>query len=305
MTAGWVAAATRGRALLGRLVGTSGARALAESESWADTTTQLRTTVYGTDLPTDADRATARRNAATATAWQLRVLAGWLPPAASGLARLFAGPLEIANIEQRLGQLAGDDPVASIPLGSLAVAGARIGGANSAEQIRDMLARSAWGDPGGSDPLAIGLGLRVAWARRIVRQVPDAGDWARGATAVLIARERFAFDRTIGDRTSHEVDALLGTRWERATTLSDLVDQLPKSAAWPLGPSPSPENLWEAELAVVRRVGTDAMKMATTGRYTRNTVMAIMALLLVDLWLVTAAIEVAGRSPQGVFDVVA
>lgn len=309
MTAGWVAASNRGRALLGHLVGRAGARAIAAAASWPDALTVLGPTMYGreataTGLATD-DRGAARLAAATATAWQLRVLSGWLPPAAGGLARLSVGPLELSNIEHHLAHLAGDGPAAAVPLGSLGVAWPRIARADSPEQVRSLLARSAWGDPGGTDRVTVGVGLRIALARRIVRQAPDAATWARGATSVLVARERFAFGRQIATVTGHEVDALIGTRWRRATTIGDLAELLPDSASWPLAEVASPRDLWTAERAVVRRVDLDATRLAASGRSGRATVMAIMALILVDLWRVDQAISAAGLVPVEVFDDVA
>ena len=58
--------------------------------------------------------------------------------------------------------------------------------------------------------------------------------------------------------TQDEVDALIGTRWRRATTVCDLAELLPDSASWPLAEVTSPRDLWTAERAVVRRVDLDA-----------------------------------------------
>ncbi len=136
MSAGWVAATTRGRALVRRLVGPDGARELATTESWPEARRALSATFYGADLPADADRPAAGRRAVEATTWQLRVLAGWLPPGQSVLARLFAGPFEIANIERRLALLEGRHPDPPIRLGSLAVAWPHVSSATSSEQVR-------------------------------------------------------------------------------------------------------------------------------------------------------------------------
>ncbi len=298
MTAGWVAAATRGGALLRRLVAVDGARALAEADTWPDARARLAPTFYGAELPADADRSTARRTATAATAWQLRVLAGWLPVGASGLARLFAAPIEIANIESHLARLEGAAILDPVPLGSLAVAWRRVATTTSPEQVRVVLAQSAWADPGGTDPTSVAVGLRVAWARRLVRQVPDAAPWAKGGLALLIAREVFAFDRDIPAAAGRELDRLIGHRWRQAASIPDLAKQLPESAAWALTDVASASDLWRAELAVVHRVADDATGLAAAGRFTQRTVAAIMALLLVDLWRVTTAIEVAGRGPD-------
>ena len=63
----------------------------------------------------------------------------------------------------------------------------------------------------------------------------------------------------------------------------------------------------ELSPAVAARVATDAAQMATAGNPTRETVIGIMASLLIDLHRVLAVIEVAGRGPDGreVFDAVA
>ncbi|MGA7759373.1 MAG: hypothetical protein WCA57_16145 [Ilumatobacteraceae bacterium] len=305
MTAGWVAASTRGRSLLHRTIGPDAARALATTDSWQHARSQLATTAYGASLTADADRRTARAVSSAATIWQLRVLSGWLPPTSTGLARAFAAPVEIAQIEHHLARL--DRPgdiragvATPVPLGSLGTAMPRAARATTSDQVRDVLARSAWGDPGGNDRVTIGLGLRVAWARRLLRQAPAATEWVLGAAAVLIARERFVFDRDIPEIPARGLDQLLGTRWHSASSCAELADHVPKSASWSLlavtESSDPPSDLWRSELAVIRRVSTDATKIVDSGRNGRGTVTAVMALLLVDLWRVTAAIESAGRA---------
>lgn len=308
MTAGWVAASTRGRALLRRTIGADVARAIAAAESWPSARDHLRNTVYGIELPSTADRHLARRTAATATAWQLRVLAGWLPPASSGLVRAFAAPIEIANIEAHLAQLTtGTTPTAPIPLGTLGVAWSAVAKLRSADQVRDVLARSPWGDPGGADRATIAMGLHVAWARRLARQAPVAENWAHGGAALLVAREQFAFERSIPDVTGRELDRLLGTAWRDASTTPELTERLPKSARWIFADVTTADDLWRAETTLLHRVATESERVNTAARNGRDALAAIMALLLVDLWRVDAAIEAAGRAPlvTEVFDAVA
>ncbi len=300
MSIGWVAATTRGRALLHRSIGAEGARAIATATTWPDARNRLVTTMYGAGSARDADRATARREAAAATTWQLRVLSGWLPLEGARLARLAVAPVEIANIEHHLARLAGSPAPKPIALGTLGTAWPRISSTTSPDQVRSMLARSAWGDSGGSARTAIRLGLRVAWARRVVDVAPDARLWGHGAIASLIARERFVFDRDVNDITGHAIDQLVGRRWRRATTVPDLADRLPGSASWALSGITTADDLWRSEIAIVQRVARDADRIAASGRHRSNTVAAIMALLLVDLWRVTSSIEAAGRGPVGV-----
>jgi hypothetical protein len=306
VSAGWVAATTRGRALTRRLVGIDGARALAAS-SWPDARTSLASTFYGVDLPADSDRRTVGRHAVEATIWQLRVIAGWLPPDQGALPRLFAAPMEIANIEARFDQLTGRDVEPPFRLGSLAVAWPRVAAAGSLDQLRHTLATSVWGEPGGAERADVALGLRVAWARRLAGRVPEAALWAKGAVAVLAAREIFAFDRGINEATRREIDAMVGRHWRTASSLDTFVDELPASASWPLLDLTDPTELWRAEIAVANRVDVDAARHVGSGLYDRAAVAGIMAMLLIDLWRVRGAIEVAGRTPipEEFFDAVA
>jgi hypothetical protein len=306
MSAGWVAATIRGRALTRRMVGPDGAHHMATS-SWPDARAALLGTFYGADLSAGADRRAVGSHAIEATMWQLRVIAGWLPPGQSALARVFAGPMEIANIEARLAQLAGLDADPPFRLGSLAVAWPRVAAANSVEQVRSVLATSVWRDPGGTDATTMALSLRVAWARRLASQVPATATWTKGAVAVLVARERFGFARTINEPTGRVIDGLIGHHWRRASSLSSLVDQLPKPASWPFLDTHDADDLWRAEIAVGRRVSRDAYRFANSGRYDKVAVTGAMALLLVDLWRVLGAIQLAGRTPvpEEFFDAVA
>ena len=290
-----------------RSVGADRARVLAALE-WPEARDALTPTVYGKQLTGDDPRSDARHAAMEATAWQLRVLAGWLPPGRSGLARLFAGPLEIANIDQHLASVTGAREVVSpIGLGSLATASQRVARATTPEIVRRTLAVSVWGDPGGADPAAVALGLRLGWARRLAGQSPILEPWAKGGAAVLIARERFAFDRTINESTGRVADALLGMRWRAASSPSELARVLPDVASWPLTGVEDSAALWQAESAVARRVAREAWALAMSARPGRNAVIGIMASLLIDLRLVLAVIELAGRGakPVEVFDAVA
>lgn len=307
MTAGWVAVSTRGQALARRLLGVEAARELTELD-WPAALEALRSTVYGKDLDAESDRGRARNEAMAATAWQLRVVAGWLPPGQGGLARLFAAPIEIANIEARLGYLTGGtEATTAVPLGSLGVAWPRVERADSAEAVRSVLATSVWGDPGGVDDATVGLALRLGWARRCAARDRLLRPWARGAAAVLVARERFGFNRTLNDQNSRAADALLGRRWREAGSIRDLVTSLDETASWPLAEIEDPAGLWKAEVAVARRVARESEKTLASTRRGRQRVIAMLALFLIDLRLVLTVVELAGRG-QGtreVFDAVA
>ncbi len=307
MSAAWVAASVRARALLARTTGTDGAKELASAATWEDARHLLAGTPAGRGLVTDADRATARLATANATAWQLRVLAGWCPPDGTGLVRLATAPIEIANIEHHLAHLEGSPPTGAARLGSLATVWPRVARTTSAEEVRDVLRRSIWSDPGAGDRASIAIGLRIAWARRVARVEPIGRDWAQGASALLVARERFGFRRGVTSVAGVELDRLIGRRWRAATTISDLADRLPDEASWVLAGIDEPSDLWRSEAALIHRIATDARPIAMSGRPGRTTVAAVLALLVVDLWRVTSAIEAAGRGPValGVFDALA
>lgn len=297
MTVGWVASSTRGRALVSRVVGSAGAVAIARAD-WPTAVELLGAGVAGRRLPPVPSRADARWAAIDATAWELRVLSGWLPPGQGSLVRLFGAPLEIAAIERHLAALRGG--AASGPpvqLGALSVALPRVRASTTPEQIRQVLSTSVWGDPGGSDAVSMALGLRLGLARRAARWGTILGPWARGAAAVIVARERFSFGRPLPPTAERVAGLLLGRRWRGVTTVADFVDALPETASWPLVGIDDPVDLWRAEGAVVRRIGDDAESVVAAGRPTRATVIGVMALLLVDLWRTLAAIELAGRGP--------
>lgn len=294
MSAAWVAACVRGRQLVLRAAGGEATREIAGAPSWAAGRAVLAETIYGESLPEDADRAAAKRHAFEVAAWELRVLSGWLPPAAASLARLAAAPIEIANVERHLRGLA--DPGAGdlIDLGSLGGVSRRLAATGSSEQVRALLARSVWGDPGDDDPLSIAFGMRVAWARRAARQSKLARGWARAGGAVLVARERLLLGREISVETMRDLDGLLGPRWREAADLAALRTALPTSSRWVFAEIERPDELWRAELAVVGRVAVDAAAAMASTRYDAEVLTAILAILLVDLWRVTAAIEAAG-----------
>lgn len=300
MSAGWVAATVRGRALLRGTLGAAGAHEVATADSWPTARARLGRSGYGARLDPDADRAAARRTAQEATLWQLRVLAGWLPPDGAALARVAAGPLEIANLEGQLARLTGGEAAAPLPLGSLGAAWPRAGDAATADRLRRLLTASVWGDPGGTDRPAFALGLRVAWAGRVAREVPLARPWARSAAALLVAREQQVFGRPVAEPTARQVDRLLGRGWRAAGSLPDLVRAVPEAARPVFVDVSEPAELWRAELALARRVASEALPVARSGRYGHDTVGAVVALMLVDLWRTLAAVEAAGRGAPGV-----
>lgn len=307
MTAAWVAVCVRGRRVVRRATNPGLAREMVEAASWDDALVLLGRSSYGEQLGRRRDRLAARRAILDATVWRLRVLAGWLPAGESSLARLFAAPIEIGNVEQRIAELGGAPRSTTIPLGALSVVSHRLAGITSLDELRHVLARSVWGDPGGDDPATLAVGLRVAWARRLAGGPSIAGPWARAGAAVLLARERFAFERPIVPLTRRDLDGLLGTRWHSASGIDELRSSIPETTGDALRDVAGPEDLWRAETAVVRRVATDAEHAIESGRYGPDVAAAVFAALVVDAWRAVGGVEGAatGRTGSEVLDALA
>jgi hypothetical protein len=170
-----------------------------------------------------------------------------------------------------------------------------------------MLSHSSWGDPGGTERATVAFGLRLSLLRRIEARLPDAKELTQGAISVLLTRERFVFERKIAPVTGRELDRVLGMPWRQATSVRDMASRLPKGASWSLAEIDAPAEVWQAEVAVIKRASSGAEQLAASPTFSEKSVAGIMALLLLDLRRVTSAIEVAGRGPlpQGVLDAVA
>ena len=151
------------------------------SPSLEDALAALSGSAYGRYVRPGMGLARAQRAVAETALWHIRVLAGWAPPGAQDAIRALAAWFELANIEDRLAFLAGGEATSPFALGGLATAWPRLAEARTVSDVRGALAASPWGDPGDAEPADLRLGLRLAWARRVLQSVPEAGDWAAGA----------------------------------------------------------------------------------------------------------------------------
>ena len=299
MSVGWVAGSTRARLLLGRRLGLEPALALARSHSTAEALATLAAGPYGRHGDVGADLAAAQRAIAATTLLHLRILAGWLPPGAVGLVRALAGWFELANIEDRLAYLLGHEPGHPFELGSLTLAWSAVERAQTPGDLRAALAASAWGDPGSEEPDDVHASLRVAWARRVLAEVPEAQAWVGGALAVLVAR---MLSDGAAVRASTALTSILGAGWSRAVTVRALAQSLPTDAAWALGGIAEPEDLWRAETAWWARVERDGEAMVSGHREGRHAVIGVVALLAADARRAAAALEAAARGSGDVFE---
>ena len=338
MTAGWAAGSVRARGLARRRIGAGAARRLAGSRTLADALGLLTGTGYGPGLRSavalagqpGADQravlAGAQHAVAATVLWDLRVLAGWLPPGGAQLIRVLAGWFEIANVDAHLARLAGRPAPDDFTLGALATAWPAVRRAATTAEVRAALARSAWRDPGGGSDSEIRVGLRARWAVRVADIGGPAADWAASALAVLLAGERFGpgdggqadGGRADGGRADggpgdggrggqgggrrdvspvlHLAAArLLGSRAARAGSLAEPADLLPGRIRWVLAPVPAPADLWRAEAAWWERTAAAARRMLATGGLDRAPVLGASVVLAADAREVAVALEVAAR----------
>jgi hypothetical protein len=304
MSAAWIAGSVKARLLVAeRRLGPDGARRLAASLSLHDALIELERSPYRRELGPGLALADAQRAVASTVLLELRLLAGWLPSDALGLLRTLAGWYELANLEDRMAYLEGAQLRPPFELGSLDVAWSHAAGAQSLRELRSALASSSWGDPGGETPAEFSLGLRLAWARRLADDVPEALHWAAGATALLVARELFVTGLPV-DTLPLPGFRLLGSAWQAARTYERFVDTLPAHAAWALDPAPDPDLLWRAEAGWWTRVEQEARVLLGGTVAGRNVAVGAAALLAADARRVAVALGgVARRGLTGVEEV--
>ena len=295
MSGGWIAGSVRAQLLASeRRLGPVGARRLASSPSRPAAVAALGRTPYGREVSLDLGLAGAQRAVAAATLLNLRVLAGWLPGEALGLLRSLAAWFELVNLEDRVAYLAGTELRRPFELGALAVAWPRAAEAQSVDELRRVLSVTAWGDPDGLTPAQLSLGLRLAWARRVDAEAPEARRWAAGAVALLIARELFVAGVPVDLLPVPEL-TFIGRDWRSAPTFARFAATLPPDAAWTFDGVETPDDLWRAKSAWWRRVETDAESLVHGSVAGRGVVVGAAALLAADAHRTAAALEAVAR----------
>jgi hypothetical protein len=289
----WVAASVRARLIATHGLGRDRAIEIARQASLEAGVAALASSAYGDAVRPGANLADAQHAVATTALWQLRVLAGWLPPGAASAARILAAWFEIANVDERLAELTGMPSRPQFDLGSLASASGRVGAAGSTGDIRAALAASEWGDPGSDEPAAIARAIRVAWARRALDALPATTTaWVLGSVALMLAR-----DLAAGGRPQGTISRLpeLGHGVADAADLQDLARRLSPRAAWALAGVDGADGLWIAEARWWRRVEDDARTLLARGSDGMSALTGAAALLAVDARRVSAALTGAAR----------
>ena len=316
MSAGWVAGSVRARALARRRIGARAARQVAASGSLADALRLLAATPYGREVHPGQTLAQAQHGAAAVILWDLRVLAGWLPPGGVPLLQALAAWFEIANVDELLMILDGRplaldarEPAVQgelFTLGSLATAWPRLRNAGSVAGLRAGLAASAWGDMGADSAAAVRFGMRARWALRVAGFGEPAPAWATAGAALLVAGQRFVAGQPIPAAALASLRGVIGTAVD-ADTLAGLAAALPSRGRWALAGVTAPGDLWRAEAAWWARVQRDGFSLLRTSASGAAPVLGAAAVLAADAWRARAALEIAARGggPLEDYDAVA
>jgi hypothetical protein len=252
----------------------------------------LSGTAYGRELDPSLDLEVAQRAVAAANLLHLRLLSGWLPPGGAECLRALAAWYELVNIEDRLAYLRGAELRPPFDLGGLASAWPRASRTLSAAELRDALARSAWGDPGGDTAVDVHIGLRISWARRVLAEMPELRELVAGALVLFLARELFVTGRPVEHLVTTPIHDL-GSGWARARTFEELASSLPVQASWVLDAIGDSEELWHAELRWWARAEETGRELVAQSRAGRAEVAGGALLLAVDTWRTASALAAA------------
>jgi hypothetical protein len=307
MSFAWVAGSVRAKAMARRRMGRAATRELAASPTTELALQVLTETAYGHDVRPGLTVAQAQHAVRASLLWQLRVLAGWQPRTGAELVRRLAAWYEIANVEEQFRRFAGEPAEPAYELGALATSWRRLASCGSPAQVREVLASSPWGDPGGEGPYAVSVGMRFIWAQRVAALSPLLVPWAAGAAVLLLAREQLLAGRTLPTPATKAASALLGQRALEAASLRELATAAGPDATWVLEGIDQPSGLWRAEAAWWRRVEDDGFALLRSTAADQRPLLGSVAVLAADAWRVCAALELSDRggAPLEVFDAVA
>lgn len=305
MPASWVAASVRARLLAHRRIGSARALELAASGGLDAALEQLVRSPYGANLTERLPLEAAQREVASTVLWNLRLIAGWLPPGGVEIVQALAAWFELANIEERIAFIGGARCGAPYQLGRLGVAWPGVARATNLQSVRGALAASRWGDPGDGDPGSWMPLLRFRWAAWVATSVPAADVWVASAGVLLAARLRFASESRL-DLSGMHAPGLPALWWESAS-VPDLRARLSDQVAWVLDGVESASDLWRAEPRWWSRVRRDAANLLVSSGFEPGVVVGAAGLLAHDAWLTRAALGAASRGEVGrvLFDAVA
>ncbi|WP_350275734.1 hypothetical protein [Kribbella sp. HUAS MG21] len=306
MSAGWVAATVRAKAMARRRLGAGAARRLAAAPGLADALSMLAGTAYARAAAPGTTLVEAEQAVAAAEIWQLRVLSGWLPRSAIGLARALGARYELANIEAHARAVA--TPGHRQPyyeLGSLAMSWPRIAATISVSELRAALVASPWGDPGQASAETLHDILVFRWLRMVAAEAPQATEWVSGAAVLVAAKQLLAAASGPGEGVVRAAVPLIGSDWVRTRSVPDLRAATPIPGRWVLDGVGGVAELWRAEAALAARIESDGFRLLRQGTPGVDPILGAVAVLAVDGWRVRVALGDAayGAGPGEVLDV--
>ncbi len=302
MSAGWVAASVRARAMARRRLGLGAVVRLARAPTLDAACEQLAGTAYAdvaTGLSRPAGLAAAQRAVADATLWQFRVLAGWLPSSGTVLARAAVAAFERENLLAHLDRLTGRPSAPPFELGTLSTAWNRVRSTSSAEAALAEIAASPWGEVTSGDLATIRDELTAAWLHRMSRVAPSTRPWVRAAAVLLVARCQVVEARRLPDRAAGQLTGPLGRRWPQARSLDELRDALGPPARAVLDDVSSPDRLWVAEAALWGSLADRGTRLLREPIAGPAHVVGAMAALAADAFRVNAALAAAATGTAG------
>ncbi|MEY9951613.1 hypothetical protein [Leifsonia sp. EB34] len=308
MSLSWTAGNVRARGLVRGRAGSAVLRQCAQAAALPDALALLGGSAYASRLAPTMDLVAAQRAIADTLLWQIRVLAGWLPPGGTRIAVAAAAVFERANILARARLLAdgGHEPASPFELGTLGTAWPTIRATTSLADLHSALRASPWGDAAAAQSTtALDDLLSASLLRRIAACAPLARDWCVVA-CTLIATRVSLLERAGPDQTFRRLVApLIGDRWSATNSLAALRDAAPRPARTILAGIDRPEELWRGQVALAALVDAQARRSLTGGDHQADSVVAALAILFVDAWRARAALAACESGRREVFDVVA
>jgi len=308
MNVNWVAASIRARSMSQLRLGSGRCHQLATVANLPKALELLADSGYAQRLVGVTSLIAAQRATWETLLWQLRVLAGWLPPGGTGLVRATAAIYERDNIVALAGRLAGGPELsAAYQLGGLATAWPRLQQQPSLPALTEALRQSAWGIPGPVDAVALRDVLTLAWLRRLSAAAPAASGWARSASTLVAARMLLVDHTTPTSRVLDLVRPWLGRDWANTRDLDRFRASLPRFAQTVLDGVDDPADLWRGEARMRAEVEADGFRLIHAPLPGPDVVVGAIAVLAVDGWRLRAALAAAdaGTGSSEVLDAVA
>lgn len=305
MSAGWVAASVRAHAMARRRLGSAAVRRLAGAPTLGAARAQLSGTAYANAAAGAEGLAAAQRSIASAVLWQIRVLAGWMPPSGTRIARALVAGLERDNIVDHLQRLTGGAAPAPFDLGTLGTAWGRVRLTTSTSALLEELRTSAWGEVTGADAPSVRDTLTAAWLHRMALDVPSSRPWVTSAALLLIARSQVLEGRRVPAGAVAPLDALLGRGWHAARSLDDLRRGVDVRGRATLDPAGSVEELWACEMRLwTVQLAGEGRRLLRDPIPGPERVVGAIAVIAADAFAVRAALA-AAASGRGAEEVLA